>query len=203
LNLFKLYFDMIYAHELYCEHNIKLNNKALSLLGQIKDDKEHDVNHTLDVIKNIQRIFEFGGQEVQAVNEDVCIIGAHWHDVGRLYCGPGHEKKSAEMLKEEMEMQGYKPEYITECYRAIVHHKHSMVPETLEGHAVKDADKLGFLGLGRWKACIDAGQTLDSIMDILPNLEGYLHYEVSRELYKQDMIELVRFLHKRVLNEKT
>lgn len=121
--------------------HIKLINISKEYMNIIKD-KEHDINHINDVVYYTKRILECTSDQV---NEEACIISAYWHDVGRIKIGNGHEKLSAEMLKAEMEKCKYDKKFIEECYKTIEFHKWNMMPTTIEGLILKDADKLAWL----------------------------------------------------------
>ena len=170
----------------------KLINKAKEYMNQITD-YEHDINHMKDVVNYT---YELLGKEKISVNNDVCIIAAYWHDVGRIKCTEGHEKVSAEMLKEEMEKEKYDHSFIEECYLAIESHKWNMFPKTNEGLVVKDADKLAWIGKERWKTCLKNNQQLDSIINLLPKLRNeILKFEESKNIYDRDIVKLVDLLY--------
>jgi len=170
----------------------KLINKAKEYMNQITD-YEHGINHMQDVV---DYTYELLNKVKIDVNREVCIIAAYWHDVGRTKCDFGHEKLSAEMLKTEMKIQGYDEEFINECYIAIENHKWNMMPKSNEGLIVRDADKLAWLGKGRWKMCLKNNQQLDSIIDLLPKLRSeILYFEESKTIYDRDIIELLKLLY--------
>ena len=156
-------------------------------------DYEHDVNHMQDVVNYT---YELLHSVKINVNNEICIICAYWHDVGRMHCKEGHEKISAEMLKTEMEEQGYDRQFINECCIAIENHKWNMTPKNNEGLIVKDADKLAWIGKGRWKICLENNQRLDSIISLLPELRSdILYYEESKKIYDRDIVKLVETLY--------
>ena len=80
-----------------------LIEKAKKIMYTI-DDNEHNMNHVDDVVRYTKEILNKINLKV---NNDVCIIGAYWHDVGRTKLDVGHEKLSAEMLKEQMTKMNY------------------------------------------------------------------------------------------------
>ncbi len=170
----------------------KLINKAKEYMNQIKD-YEHDINHMQDVVNYTYELLD----KIKIdVNKEICIICAYWHDVGRTQCIEGHEKLSAEMLKEEMEKQGYDRQFINECYVAIENHKWNMTPKNSEGLIIKDADKLAWIGEGRWTICLENNQKLDSIINLLPKLRNeILKFEESRNIYDRDIVKLVDLLY--------
>jgi len=160
------------------------------------EDKEHDVNHINDVVKNIKQILDNIDTDV---NKEACIIGAYWHDVGRTKIGVGHEKLSATMLYEEMQKLNYDENFIDICTKAIEFHKWNMTPTTVEGWVVKDADKLAWIGSGRWESCLKNNQRLDTILQLLPNLRNdILHFDYTRNMYDDEIIEIVKLLYKRI-----
>ncbi|MBP3255858.1 MAG: HD domain-containing protein [Clostridia bacterium] len=163
------------------------------------NDFVHDENHMYDVVHYTKELIKSINEEV---NIDACIISAYWHDVGRTKINEGHEKLSAEMLKEEMKKQGYDNNLINKCYEAIEYHKWSMQPKTIEGLIVKDADKLAWLGMGRWNACINNNQKLDNILDLLPRLRNeFLYFEESKLIYDIECVNLIKYLYKKYIDK--
>lgn len=159
-------------------------------------DNEHNINHVEDVINYTKELLGLINKDI---DKEVCIVSVYWHDVGRIKLSTGHEKLSAEMLKEELEKRDFDIEFINKCYKAIENHKWDMVPETIEGLIIKDADKLAWLGSGRWKSCLDSGQDLDSIIELLPKLRNdILYFEESRKIYDRDIVKLVNTLYRRI-----
>lgn len=166
----------------------KLINKAREYMSSITD-YEHDINHMKDVVNYT---YELLNKVDINVNSEICIICAYWHDVGRIHCTNGHEKVSAQMLKEEMEKQGYDSKFINECCVAIENHKWNMTPKSYEGLIVKDADKLAWIGAERWKICLENNQQLDSIIELLPKLKSdILYFEESKKIYDRDIVKLL------------
>lgn len=71
-----------------------------------------------------------------------------------------------------------------------------MHPKTNEGLLLKDADKLAWIGLGRWKDCLKNHQNLDSIINLLPNLRNeILYFEESKKIFDRDIIKLIYLLY--------
>ena len=159
-------------------------------------DYEHNIHHVNDVVKYTKLLIK----EIDLdINIDVCIISAYWHDVGRIKLDQGHEKISAKILKETMINHNYDSALIAECSKAIENHKWNMTPTTLEGLIIKDADKLAWIGTGRWESCIDYNQKLDSIIDLLPKLRNdILYFDESRKIYDRDIIKLIELLYSKI-----
>lgn len=180
------------------KYNLLINIAKEEMLS-IKDN-EHDIHHMEDVVNFTKEILE--KMKLQDVNREVCIIGAYWHDVGRTKLNDGHEKVSANMLKEQMEKMNYDEDFISKCIRVIEFHRWDMNPETIEGKIVKDADKLAWIGSGRWKACIKYKQRLDSIMDKLYMLRNeILYFDCSREIYDKQIIIILKILYENIYKE--
>lgn len=170
----------------------KIINKAKEYMSTITDH-EHDINHMYDVVNYTKQLLD---SIILDVNKEVCIISAYWHDVGRTIKNEGHEKISAQMLKEEMIKIGYDSGLINECYLAIENHKWNMQPTTIEGLIVKDADKLAWLGIGRWKSCLNNNQSLNEIIKLLPRLrDEILYFKESKNIYDREIIKLVELLY--------
>lgn len=179
----------------------KIVNKHKLLIDKSKiymleiEDFEHDTNHINDVISNITLLME----ELNiSFDYEVCIIATYWHDVGRIYQSDGHEKKSSEMLKEYMQELNYDNDFTEKCINAILYHKWNMTPTTIEGWILKDADKLAWIGIGRWTNCLNNNHKLDIIISLLPKLRNeILYFEESKKLYDKMIIELLKFLYNR------
>ena len=168
-----------------------LINKAIDYMSNISDF-EHDINHVMDVVDYTYKLLG----KVDGVDKDVCIISAYWHDVGRIKINEGHEKLSADMLRDEMVKLKYGELFIDKCCKAIEKHKWNMLPETKEGLIIRDADKLAFLGIRRWKNCIEHNKRLDEIVNLLPKLRNeILYFNESRKLYDESIIELLKLLY--------
>ena len=175
-----------------------LIKKAKGILINI-NDYEHNINHTLDVVDYTKELLDILNVDV---DKDICIIAAYWHDTGRIKLDSGHERLSADMLKEEMLKYDYDISFIDKCYKAIINHKWNMFPETTEGLIIKDADKLAFLGKRRWLECIGHNYKVDSIIKLLPKLkEEILYFDESKKIYDRLIIELVEILYNRVFEE--
>lgn len=182
--------DLKYS-ELEAKHQ-ELIAIAINYMSNIKDF-EHNLNHMKDVVSYTKQLLNDLDIEL---DYEVCIISAYWHDVGRIKAFDGHEKISADMLKEEMKKLNYNEKLIKKSYEAIENHKWNMTPQTNEGLVVKDADKLAWIGLGRWKACLNNHQKLESIIELLPELRNnILYFEESKKIYDRDIIELVKLLY--------
>lgn len=161
-------------------------------------DKEHDIYHMNDVVNYIKEILENTDIEV---NAEACIIGAYWHDVGRTQISNGHEELSAKLLTEQMRNLKYDEEFIYTCSNAIKFHKWNMTPTTLEGWMVKDADKLAWVGSGRWDSCIENKQRLDELLELLPDLRNkILHFEYTKKIYDTEILKIIKLLYNKLYN---
>ncbi|CAN5669002.1 HD domain-containing protein [soil metagenome] len=174
-------------------------DEAQNYLRQI-DDVAHDIGHGRRTAQNAVIIGHAMGYE----NLDVLALCGLWHDVGRLIDPPDHERISAEMARDSVKRLGADGELCSTVYRAIVNHKYSMVPETLEGHIVRDADKLDWLSCERWEACISVGQEehLCTSASRLPQLYDYLKLAPSQRLYEARIEEFMSYI-KTINIEKT
>lgn len=170
--------------------NKKLIDIAIEKTKKLDDDLLHFIGHTHDVIDYIKELLEN-----YEANKEVCIIAAYWHDVGRVVVDEGHEEKSGEMLKKEMQKLGYEDEMIEQCYLAVVNHKRSSNPPTIEAKIVRDADKIAYIGKRRWRNCIEQDYTaLDEIIEkyLYVLKEKILKLDYSKELFDRDMNLYIR-----------
>lgn len=171
--------------------NEKLINIAKEYMNQVEDVK-HSKLHMEAVVNYVKEILKVE----KNANAEVCIISAYWHDVGRIYGEKEHHKKSAEMIEKQMEEFNYDKTLINKCVKAIEKHSWSEMPETLEGIIVRDADKIEFVGLSRWKVCIESNCRFKKILDRLPKLRNdILQLDISREIYDKEVAKLIKYLH--------
>lgn len=99
------------------------------------------------------------------------------------------------MLKKEMSKLGYENKMIEECYSAVINHKRDLIPPTIEGKIVRDADKIAYIGKNRWKRCMEENpEALDEIITVyLPILrDKILRLEYSKELFDRDMNSYIK-----------
>ena len=95
---FKTIIEELTLYE-YWYRNIGIDTLIFnSVLNENIKDYEYNINHMNDVVSYTKELLNNINLEI---NIDVCIISAYWHDVGRIKINEGHEKLSAEMLKEE------------------------------------------------------------------------------------------------------
>lgn len=166
---------------------------SINIMKQVKDPK-HSLSHMESVVKYTKEILK---EEINA-NKDVCIISAYFHDIGRFYQNEGHEKISADLLKKKMSELNYDEKMIDSCYKAIINHSWKDSPETLEGLIVRDADKIDFVGIDRWKICIENNCSLYDIIELLPSLRNdILSLDSSRKIYDIEIVKLINYLYSR------
>ena len=95
---FKTIIEELTLYE-YWYRNIGIDTLIFnSVLNENIKDYEYNINHMNDVVSYTKELLNNINLEIKI---DVCIISAYWHDVGRIKINEGHEKLSAEMLKEE------------------------------------------------------------------------------------------------------
>ena len=176
------------------KHGILLQ-KATKLMENVPDPK-HSLSHMYSVVNYTKEILA-----QTEVDKEVCIIAAYWHDVGRSVQDEGHAKLSAEMLKTEMQNLRYDDEFINKCYKAICKHGWDEEPETLEGIIIRDADKIDFVGIGRWSQCIENDCKFTKILELLPTMrKELLRLDCSRKIFDREIANLVVFLHNKIFN---
>lgn len=176
------------------EKNKILIKRAIEIMKQVSDPK-HSLSHMESVVQYTKEILE----NVEEADKEICLISAYWHDVGRSVQEKGHAKLSADMLQEEMQNLGYDEEIIQKCYLAIYKHSWKEEPATLEGKIIRDADKIDFVGIGRWKQCIETNCKFNKILQLLPTMrKELLELESSKEIFDREIGNLVVYLHDKI-----
>ena len=66
---------------------------------------------------------------------------------------------------------------------------------------IRDADKLDFVGIGRWKECIKTNCKFNEVLNLLPTMrEELLKLDVSKKIFDREIGKLVVFLHNQIFN---
>jgi len=165
--------------------------EAKELISRI-NDSAHSFAHAQSVVELALEIAD-GYPEV---DRELIEVAAWWHDAGRLYAEE-HEKLSAEMSEKSLEKLGIEKEICRKVYDAIAFHKWSMHPQTLEGEIIRDADKLDFISVERWKKCLALKNltVLEEISHLLPQLrDELLHLEISKGIYDRMIQQFKGFI---------
>lgn len=166
------------------------------------EDPEHNMDHIKDVLDYIKIIIEELISNNENINIDVCIIGAYWHDVGRIEKNEGHEELSSKMLEVAMKDLGYDNNFILKCSEVVKHHGFGMYPRTKEGLIIQDADKIAWLGKRRWNNCLSSKKRLDSIIEKIPKLRNeVLHFECSRRIYDKEIVKILTKLYHEIYSK--
>jgi HD superfamily phosphodiesterase len=156
-------------------------------LLKASEDKAHDLQHAKRVASNVRII------ATETNYKDVGLLEtcAWWHDVGRLVDDANHEQLSADLVKKDLLERGATKDQAVAAYEAVRLHKWSMQPQTVEGYIIRDADKLDFISVDRWQACLDANQPehLRDMNELLPKLRSMLYFKESRSLYDQSVTD--------------
>ena len=184
----------------------ELINIAKQMMSEV-DDVRHSMDHINDVVTNTVEIIRLLPEESN-INIEACVLSAYWHDVGRKFQDKGHGEISAKILKEELEKRSFNTEFINTCYNAIAFHtinvnstENITILETLEGKIIRDADKIGYIGTGRWNYSIIKKERFKSILNSIFRVRNeFLSCDASREVWDKKVLELIVFLHNEVFD---
>lgn len=181
------------------QKHYKIINISKDYMNSILDAK-HNLSHIKDVFENVTKILQLNTYNADI---DCVVISIFWHDVGRIKVNKGHEKVSAEMLKEQLLKHGYSIEFAKKCYDAIIFHNWQDAPISIEGKILRDADKLAFLGLNRWEQCLNNNIDMQDIIDLLPILKPkLLMLEESKILYDSVLVNFIKFIYEYLKQNK-
>lgn len=164
-------------------------------------DGEHGIVHAYNVRKIAEEIIHRLGNtdSLEGLDVEVCVLASYCHDVGRALSAEGidHEYIGAVALADEMSRLGVEGNTLQTLYNAIIYHKWSMKPKTLEGIIVRDADKLDWVSEWRWQYYIENKIKREDIatIDLLPILRNeILQLECSKQLYDKMVYEIGDYL---------
>ncbi len=162
----------------------------------------HDYSHVLQVT---EMAMEIGKKIPEKADPFLIACGSLLHDIGRVNkeSGTFHGLEGAAIAEEYLEATGIPPMTIEKITRIIVRHTPtSMVPpETVEEKAVYDADTLDRLGwIGVLRGLLGKRGSIEDIFKyvIKRRKADYdkLHFEVSREMGKEDFFDLTFLVDK-------
>ena len=151
----------------------------------------HDYSHVLEVARYSIAIAE---RIPEQVNPFTLIVGALFHDIGRVDATTGnlHGLIGGGIAEEFLKTSGVDQESIQKICRIVVRHTETSMlpPETIEEKIVYDADDLDRLGLmGMLRGIMGkTGSIKDILEDRLQKRKKdfeRLHFEASRELGRE------------------
>lgn len=125
---------------------MKINKELKQYIENIilPNYKKNDLGHNLDHIRYvIDRSLKFAN-EVDGVNYDMVYVIAAYHDIGHYIDAKNHEKVSADILLEDMNLRKFFTENeIQTMAEAIYDHRASLQgePRSIYGKIVSSADR--------------------------------------------------------------
>lgn len=154
-------------------------------------DPAHDSDHSMSVSTIAVQV----GKEIEYPDILLIEVMCAWHDVGRLF-SPVHEELSAQIAKYNLLGYGCDENTVHTIYQGIRFHKWNMKPKTLEGHILKDADKLDFISIPRWKKCVKGNRLehMFPIIELLPKLRRILKLEVSKKIFDTKIQKFIAYI---------
>ena len=170
----------------------KLNEHGKKAIARI-EDHAHSHSHMENVIKHAMEI----AKAYPDVDLRVIESAAIWHDTGRLHGQENHEELSALMAHNEALKHGLPKNIARQIYDAIVYHKWSSCPKCIEGHIVRDADKLDFLDVKRWEKRIinKKYDELEYVADVLIKLrKKHLRLPISKKIFDKNLPNFLDFI---------
>ena len=140
-------------------------------------------------------------------NKRAVIIAAWWHDVGRLYQQENHEKLSAELVAKELSKHNYEKSFIETVYNAIEPHGLLMHPKTIEGKIIRDADKLNYISIARWRRVLNSIEYINNIAGSKKTLlnfrdrilrlgDSILELDISKQIYAYKFPKFKKYISK-------
>jgi len=158
--------------------------------------KAENAGYLLLHTESVVRIARMLCESFPQVDKELVEIAAWWHDTGRVNTSD-HEWLSAHMASNYFLDQNIGRGKAEKIFYAIVRHKWSMRPETLEGHIIRDADKLDYVNYERWQYCLDNNEfsLLGKWAELIPLLrDEILYLDASKKLYDAMISDFVQFV---------
>lgn len=99
----------------------------------------HNFIHTTSAVNKAEEIIKHS--DISEADREKVILAIWFHDVGFTDCNAeGHEKRSAEIMKEFLQKENYPQEYINDVYQLILSTEKCYQPKNLSEKIIKDAD---------------------------------------------------------------
>ncbi|WP_209389116.1 Pycsar system effector family protein [Chryseobacterium sp. RR2-3-20] len=99
----------------------------------------HNFIHTTSAVNKAEEIIKHS--DISEADREKVILAIWFHDVGFTDCNAeGHEKRSAEIMKEFLHKENYPQEYINDVYQLILSTEKCYQPKNLSEKIIKDAD---------------------------------------------------------------
>lgn len=151
--------------------------EAKKLMKLIEDP--HGINHAKNIAKNSIII----GRYLNYPDLKFLCLASYWHDTKKP-SGKKAEELSAQLAKENLLSLGENEKTAQRMYDAIIFHKWNMKPLTIEGNIIRDADKLDFISISRYKKAKERNdEYIKLIIPLLPKLRDMFSQEISKKLY--------------------
>ncbi|UOE38678.1 Pycsar system effector family protein [Chryseobacterium oryzae] len=99
----------------------------------------HNFIHTTSAVNKAEEIIKHS--DISEADREKVILAIWFHDVGFTDCNAeGHEKRSAEIMKEFLQKENYPQAYIDDVYQLILSTEKCYQPKNLSEKIIKDAD---------------------------------------------------------------
>jgi len=181
----------------------KMINQAKSLLVEADSDIFHGIHHAKGVVTTAKEILKYYPQ----ADKRVVIIAAWWHDVGRKDVQEGHEQHSADLVSAELAKLNYDKVFIDKVADAIKFHGLSMHPTTIEGQIIRDADKLKYISIPRWKRVLkspeyksDVAHSKHALLNFRDKVfrldSSMLELDISKQIYDYQFPKFEYYINK-------
>jgi len=158
--------------------------EAKELVRQISDPA-HDTVHVQGVVDVALLL----AREFPEVDRKFIEAAAWWHDAGRPKSHDWHAQISAKMASDFLIKIGASKEVAKEIALAIVNHSwNAPTPKTLEGKIIRDADKLDFISIKRWKHMVkhNRDEHIKEFVEVLPQIrDKILSLDASKSMFDQ------------------
>jgi uncharacterized protein len=180
----------------------KLKETYEELFKEIKFEENKNSSHDFEHMLRVYNMCKLFGETLRA-DMNVLLPAAILHDVARDE--KNHAKESAVKAKGILLKYNFREETIERITEAISTHSYSsgVLPKTLEGKILSDADKLDALGsIGIFRAATysqEVGRSLNDFInhfyDKLLKLDELLYTEKAKEIGKKRKDFMVLFLN--------
>lgn len=167
-----------------------------STMKMMKINYDHNYQHIKDVVYFSNRIIDRLNQSQPNLNFDKGLLElcVYMHDVGRVVGSHNHEEIGGNIAFNVLKYNEFADHECKKCKQIISEHAWLTTPTSLEAMILKDSDKLGYIGLNRWKECDKHNFSSNGLISRLNILRDNLILDESKEIFDEEFPKFKKFL---------
>ena len=174
----------------------QINKWAKSTMELMQNNFDHNFGYIKDVSAFANQIVDLikkSNPDVY-INKEILNLCVNIHDVGRIVQSHNHEEIGGDIIYNILKYNGFDEKICAECKQIVSEHAWTTKPTTIEAKILKDADKLGYIGINRWKDCDEHNFLSNGLISRLNILRDNLILQESKIVFDEEFPKFKEFL---------